>query len=245
MEHTVLPPETIAAFRMLSTCRVANAIETFDVRLRNAGFMDASIKCRFDDLPPITGYAVTARIRTSLPPMVQHRYIDRTDWWMSIVDVPAPRIVVIEDVDTPPGVGALLGQVHASILRALGCVGLATNGAVRDLPELHRLGFQCFSRQVAVSHAYAHIFEFGKPVRVGGLQIEPRTLLHGDRHGLVEVPLDIAGRIPAVAADMAARDRRIIAFCESPGFSLGALRQLIADLNPGTDAGAPVRPSDR
>jgi regulator of RNase E activity RraA len=245
MENTVLPPDIIAAFRTLSTCAVANAIETFDVRLRNAGFTDPSITCRFDDLPPVTGYAVTARIRTSLPPMVGHRYTDRTDWWMSIAQVPAPRIVVLEDIDDPPGVGAFVGQVHASILRALGCVGLATNGAVRALPEIHRMGFQCFSKQVAVSHAYAHIFEFGKPVRLGGLRIEPGTLLHGDRHGLVQVPLDIAGRVPAVAAEMSAHDHRIIALCESPRFSIEALRTLIRDDSPDVASDTPTHPADR
>jgi regulator of RNase E activity RraA len=245
MDIYPLSPDTLAAFRALSTCAVANAIETFDVRLRNTGFVDATIKCRFDDLAPVTGYAVTARLRTSLPPMLGHRHVDRTDWWRHILDAPAPRIVVLEDVDDPPGVGALVGQVHTSILRALGCVGLVTNGAVRDLPELHRMGFQCFSHQIAVSHAYAHIFEFGKPVRVGGLQIEPGALLHGDRHGLVQVPRDLAERIPSVVADMTTRDRRIVALCESSHFTIEQLRTLIQEMGRDAAPHEPTQPPNR
>jgi 4-hydroxy-4-methyl-2-oxoglutarate aldolase len=36
-----------------------------------------------------------------------------------------------------------------------------------------------------VSHSYAHIVGYGEPVEVGGLQIKPGNLLHGDQHGVV------------------------------------------------------------
>ena len=116
------------------------------------------------------GYAATARIRTANPPMEGHGYsYERTDWWNHILSIPAPRIVVIEDVDEPAGLGAFVGEVNANILLALRCEGLVTNGAVRDLDEVRRSGFQMFAGNVSVSHAYAHIFDFGGPVKVGGL----------------------------------------------------------------------------
>jgi len=89
---------------------------------------------------------------------------DRTDWWKEILAVPAPRIVVIQDVDANPGLGAFVGEVHAHILQALGCVGVVTNGAVRDLNAIEGSGFQVFAGNVSVSHAYAHVFDFGGPV---------------------------------------------------------------------------------
>jgi regulator of RNase E activity RraA len=225
--------------RSLSTCAVANAIETFDVRLRNVGFTDASIKSCFDDQPPVVGYAATARIRTSVPPMLGHRYVDRTDWWTSILAVPAPRLVFVEDVDRHPGVGALVGEVHASILRALGAVAFITNGAVRDLPQVQALGLACYAHHVAVSHAYAHIFEFGTPIEIGGLRIEPGDLFHGDRHGLIQVPHEIAEAVPGVAEQMAIRDRSIVRLCQSPTFSLTQLQALVRSLDPMSDPEVP------
>ena len=47
----LLQEEQIDALRRLDTCTVSNAIETFDVRLRNTGFADARIRCMFEDLP--------------------------------------------------------------------------------------------------------------------------------------------------------------------------------------------------
>ena len=223
--------EQLNALRRLDTCTVSNAIETFELRLRNTGFADSRIHCMFPDFPPTAGYAATARLRSGEPPMAGRAYRDRTDWWNSILEVPEPRIVVLEDLDKPPGLGAFLGDMHAAILRALGCVGFVTDGAVRELPRVHDLNLQLFAGSVVVSHAYAHIFDFGSVVKIGGLEIKPGDLLHGDRHGLLAVPHQIAGSIPAIAARLQGREKRVIDFCNSPTFSVGRLRQLIEELN--------------
>ncbi len=183
--------EEFEALQRLDTCTVSNAIETFQLRLRNTGFADSSIHCMFEDWPPMVGYAATARLRTGEAPMSGGAYHDRSDWWQSILEIPAPRVVVLEDLDRPPGVGAFLGDMHAAILRALGCVGYVTDGAVREIPRVRELGLQLFAGNVAVSHAYAHIFDFGATVKVGGLEVRPGDLLHGDRHGLLTVPKEI------------------------------------------------------
>jgi len=228
----VLAPEQLEALRRLSTCSVSNVIETFDVRLRNSGFADASIRCIFKDFPPIVGYAATARVRTSVPPMHGHNYFDRTDWWNAILKIPPPRVVAVEDVEKRPGLGSFVGEVHANILSALGCVAVVTNGAVRDLPQVRSTGFQFFAGNVAVSHAYAHIFQFGTSVEIGGLRIEPGDLLHGDQHGILKVPFRIASGIPAVARELQEKEHRLIAVCQSPDFSLDKLRELFRSLNP-------------
>ncbi len=79
-------------------------------------------------------------------------------------------LVVVEDADERPGVGAFIGEVHASILRALGAPAYVTNGAVRDLQRVRAMGFQFFAPHVASSHVYAHIVDFGQSVTVGGLR---------------------------------------------------------------------------
>lgn len=224
-----LTDETLAALRRLDTCTVANAIETFSVRLRNTGFAESRIRCMFGDRPPLVGYAATARMRSGEPPVLGGAYHDRTALWRSILQVPPPRIVVFEDLDVPPGIGAFLGDVHASILMALGCVGYVTNGAVRELPQVHELGLQLFAGNVAVSHAYAHVFDLGATVRLGSMEVHQGDLLHGDQHGLLSVPKAIAREIPAVASALHERDQKIIAFCRSDEFSLEKLQSVIGD----------------
>ena len=225
--RTAITFEQLEALRRLSTCAVANAIDTFNLRLRNEGFVDSSVHCHFPRLAPMLGYAVTVKVRCSNPPVNGRAYVDRTDWWHDILTVPAPRVVVIQDVDDRPGTGAFLGEVHASILLALGCVGALTNGAVRDLPAVESMRFQMFSGSVAVSHAYAHIVEIGGEVAIGGLKIKPGDLLHGDQHGVLSVPRRIAAKIPSVALELLAEEQKLIALCRSHDFTLEKLRAAV------------------
>jgi regulator of RNase E activity RraA len=152
---------------------------------------------------------------------------DRVDFWNSILEIPAPRILVLEDMDEPPGRGAFVGDMHAAIIKALGCVGYLTNGAVRELPAVRTMGIQLFAGSVAVSHAYAHIFDLGAVVKVGGMEVHPGDLLHGDRHGVLTVPMEFATKIPDVAARLQNVERTVIDFCRSSAFSVAKLREIM------------------
>jgi regulator of RNase E activity RraA len=231
-QHTVttLMPSLVESLRRLDACRVANAVETFDCRLRNDGFADGSVRGLFDELPPVVGHAVTARIRGSAPPPVGHTYRDRTDWWSYILTVPPPRIVVVEDVDERTGLGAFVGHVHAQILKALGCVGYVTNGSVRDLSSVRRLGFQLFAGTVSVSHAFVHILDFGEPVTVGGLEIASNDVVFGDVHGVLTIPADVVADVPGAAALMNEQERRVVELCQSPEFTLDKLRAAVGEI---------------
>lgn len=203
---------------------MSNAIEQFDVRTRNEGFINGSvIRCFFPELPPRAGYAVTARIRTSSTPIGGRCYYDRPDWWSYVASIPAPRFIVAEDVDHIPGLGALFGEIHANICRALSCTTYITNGAIRDLPGVAAAGLQVFAHHTAVSHAYAHVIEFGEPVEIGGLKINPGDLLHGDQHGVVLIPISIASEIPSRAKQVLNAEAGLIAYCRSENFSLDEL----------------------
>jgi regulator of RNase E activity RraA len=212
----------------LDACTLANAIETFRERLRNEGFVDYTVRCLFPRLQPMVGYAATIKIRGSAPPTADGVYPDRTDWWNYVLSLPAPRVVVVQDVATRLGLGSLVGAVHMSILQALNCVGVVTNGSVRDIPAAETASFHLFAGSVSVSHAYVHVVEMGKPVEIGGLKICSGDLLHGDLHGVQSIPLEIAARIPPVAAEITAQERTLIALCRSPEFSLEKLRDAIA-----------------
>jgi 4-hydroxy-4-methyl-2-oxoglutarate aldolase len=131
-------------------------------------------------------------------------------------------------MDRTPGAGAVVGDVHAHILKSLGCIGVVTNGAVRDLSRIHPLGFQMFSGSLSVSHAYSHLVRIGGVVQIGGLEIFPGDLLHADLHGIVRVPKELASRIPATAAALRRKEDEIIAYCQSPDFTAEGLRGLLA-----------------
>lgn len=221
-----LPSLTRAEFeglRVLDTCSASNAIEQFEVRLRNEGFVQGTARCRLPQLSPLLGYAATAAIRSSAPPMAGRCYYNRMDWWNYLLTIPEPRVMVLQDLDHTPGIGAFVGGIHANIALALHCIGCVTNGAVRDLEAVEALGFHLFSGSVAVSHAYAHIVEFGDAVEIGGLKIRPGDLVHGDRHGVHTIPLSIASKVPEKAVEIERTERDLIQLCRSADFSIQSL----------------------
>ncbi len=224
----LLDNEILQALRRLDACTLANSIETFNERLRNEGFVNHTVRSLFPELAPMVGYAATVKIRGSAPPTTSGAYPDRTDWWDYIASLPAPRVLVVEDTATQPGLCSLVGEVHMSILQALHCVGVVTNGAVRDIPAARSAGFHYFAGSVSVSHGYVHIVDFGQPVKIGGLPIKSGDLLHGDLHGVQSVPLSIARQIPEAAARITAREQSLIAMCRSADFTLEKLRTFLA-----------------
>jgi len=162
--------------------------------------------------------------------MVGSRYAERTDWWEHIKSVQSPRVVVMQDIDERPGTGAFLGSAHVNILKALGCLGAITNGAARELPAIEASGFQVFAGRLAISRAYIHVVEYGGPVEVGGLTIQPGDLLHGDRHGIINVPQDLATKLPAVASKILEKKQQVIELSKKPEATFEELGQALREL---------------
>jgi len=216
-----LSSEELGALRSWPTPAVSNAIELFNIRPRNAGFMLPEIQCVFPELQPMIGYAVTAVISADAQ---EGRRVQPPDWWQEILKIPEPRVVVIHDIDHPV-VGSFWGEVNANIHKALGCVGTVTDGSVRDLDEVRETGFHFFSRCLSVSHAYVHLVEVGIPVKVGGLLVKSGDLLLGDKHGVISIPLEVARDVPKAAQLVEDWERRVINFCKSKEFTLAGLKE--------------------
>jgi regulator of RNase E activity RraA len=199
--------------RSFSTPSVANGIETFGIRPNSEGYMDGSIRCMFPELGIVNGYAATATIRAAAPGDSKTREV-----WAHLMELPEPRLVVIEDLDAPAGVGSYWGEVNANIHQAFGAVGIITNGCVRDLDEMRALRFHAFAASVCVSHAYVHVVDVGIPVRVGGLEVRPGDVLQGDQHGVVAIPPQVAGELPDAIRKHEADERNVINMFRGPDF---------------------------
>jgi 4-hydroxy-4-methyl-2-oxoglutarate aldolase len=225
----ILDATQLEALRQFSSPTISNAVEMFDVRPRNEGFLLPEIRCLLPNLGRMAGYAFTAKISADLPASGTRKML-RPEYWEATQSVPAPRIAVIQDLDNPPGMGSFWGEVNSSIHGALGFIGTVTNGSARDLDEMESLGFFAFAGTPSVSHAYVHLVDCGGPVRVGGAVVRPGDLLHGDRHGVVIVPAGVAGQIADAAREVEEAERELISYCRAPEFSLNGLKAAAARL---------------
>jgi 4-hydroxy-4-methyl-2-oxoglutarate aldolase len=236
MPYKPLSLEELDALRRFSTPSISNAIERFDIRPRHHGFTGPDIRCMFPEMPPIVGYAATAIVMAEQP-SAAGRGPSVSDYWEAILSVPAPRIAVIQDIDQPCAIGSFWGEVNGNIHKALGCVGAVTNGGVRDLDEVRALGFQFLASAAIVSHAYIHLIDFGTPVKVGGLLVNPGDLVHADKHGAIVIPHEIAREVPAAAAEVERGERKIIDCCQSADFSVKRLKEVMGGFRTEQAAG--------
>jgi len=214
-----LDPALLEALRRFDSPTLSNAIETFSIRPRDEGYMSMDVRCLFPELGPLVGYAATATIRAR----GRSAHGDQTALYQHVREVPRPCVLVVQDLDEPPGCGSLWGEVNATIFGALGCAGCVTNGCVRDLKEARAMGFQFFARGPGVSHAYVRVESAGEPVTVSGLRVTPGDLIHADQHGVLLIPCEIAAELPAAGDRVIAGEQALLKWVRSPDFNADEL----------------------
>ncbi|MEO8025991.1 MAG: RraA family protein [Bryobacteraceae bacterium] len=224
----LLSPEQLEELRRISSPTIANAIETFEVRARMEGVTGPGVQCLFPQHGGMIGYASTLAIHSNQPPAKQRR-VNRKDYWESMRKKTGPLVAVAQDLSETAG-GAYWGDVNSHIHQKLGCVGVLTNGAVRDLDEVGRMAvpFHFMAASVTVSHGWAHLEDFDCPVKVFGMLVRPGDLIHADRHGAVIIPAEIADRVAAAARKVEADEKPMLDLCRASEMDLDALDKLIS-----------------
>lgn len=220
--------DLLAALARYDAPTLANAIETFDRQPRDVGFADSRIRCMFPELGRMVGYAATATIVARGAPGPDWAGAGNYGLYAHVQTVPAPRVVVVKDLDDPSAHGSLWGEVHATIFGALGAVGCVTDGAVRDLDEARGMGFHFFAAGPSVSHAYVRVETVGEPIEIGGLVVAPGDLLHADQHGVLKIPLDIAADLPAAADRVIENEQALLRWVRSDDFDPERLAEMRA-----------------
>lgn len=215
MPSVALSPQTLARLAQFDTPTVCNVIELFDVRPRNAGYLNGSIRACFPELPPMVGFALTSTFRSAASPPKGDVYGSLTQQVEAFAQLPGPAVVVFQDLDEPVA-AATFGEVMCSTYKGFGARGIITSGAGRDLEQVRAIGFPAFTGSTICSHAYCHILQVGVPVTVGGVWIETGMLLHGDCNGVTTIPLEIASEIPDACVELAKAEQVVLDYVRGP-----------------------------
>jgi regulator of RNase E activity RraA len=215
----------IAQLQSMDTPTVCNALELLVPKRRGYGYTTEPLVCTRPTLPPMVGIARTATIRSAHPSDLggaEARQL--SDAYYAYIDTGAkPSIIVIADIDQQRGYGSFWGEVNSSIHKGFGCLGVITDGGVRDLPDVAE-GFQMLAGRVIPSHAFVHVVDFGRTVNVAGMRVRDGDLIHADQHGAVVIPHDVAAKVRAAADDVIKREKVIIEAARQPGFNIDRLR---------------------
>jgi regulator of RNase E activity RraA len=224
-----LPASLLEALARYDTPTICNAMEIVAPARRLIGYTTKPLVCPFPDLPPIVGYARTVTIRSvlasGLPAAEQQKR--RTAYYEYAGTGHGPRVCVIQDIDgADVGYGAFWGEVQSSVHKALGCLGVVTDGSIRDIAQWAP-GFQALAGSIGPSHAYVHAEGFGGEVRVSGMTVRSDDLIHADRHGAIVIPLEFAAKLPDAAELCGRRETPILEIARSPDFTLEKLKQAL------------------
>ena len=210
------PEEILAELRKVDTPTITNAVATYPDAATclalydpwtETWYTDASIRCIYPELGPTVGYAVTAVY--GLPDASAPSRLTFMDVIDALDAMPKPTILVIEQRFPPElrnKVG-LAGEIMATSMKAIGCVGLVSDGPSRDIDAIRKLDFQLLLGGVTAGHGDMAVQAVNVPVSVGGMDVSPGELIHMDENGAVKFPADRAEAVldnaVAVLADEA------------------------------------------
>jgi len=205
--------------RSIDTPTVCNLVEIVAPERRGSGYTIKHLHCPFPDLPPMVGYAKTVTFKAKdKVPLGEAGYMQkRLDYLDYVASMPQPAVMIMHDLDGEhAGFGAFWGEVQSNVHKALGALGVVTDGSIRDIPMIAP-GFQMLAAAIVPSHAYVHVVDFGLDVEVAGMAVKSGELIHADRHGAIVVPVDKIDAMLAAAGKLTETEARIIAAAKSGG----------------------------
>lgn len=218
----------IEYLKSVDTPTLANAVEQLKLRPHRDGFTPLELRCLFPEFGRLCGYAVTAQVETisQTGPFDLQQFVDL---YRLVEASPKPAVVVLQEIGGHGNYAAHCGEVMATFFQRLGAIGLVSDCAVRDLPEVRALGFQFFARGAVASHANFRIVRSGIPVQILGMEVQPGDILHGDENGLLQVPAGFEHRLPAVVDEIRARERKVMEFVRGADFDLSRFPSLVVE----------------
>ncbi|MEP7199927.1 MAG: RraA family protein [Chloroflexota bacterium] len=142
------------------------------------------------DIRPVhPDMVVVGRARTVLSVDVYHVRDDGYDKEIAFVDALQPDEVVVACTNRSTRTG-LWGELLSTAARARGARGTITDGFVRDVKRIVRMGFPVFAvgMRPVDSRGRSIVFEYDVPIECGGVPVQGGDLIFGDIDGVVVVP---------------------------------------------------------
>jgi 4-hydroxy-4-methyl-2-oxoglutarate aldolase len=196
-----------AELRTIDTPTITNVVATYPRNPLCLGlynpwtenwYTDTSIRCVYPELGAVVGHAVTCVY--GLPDPNFSGRLSFPDVIDALAAMRKPALLVIQQ-KWPPELMAkagLAGEIMATAMLAVGCVGLLSNGPSRDIDAIRRLKFQMLLGGVTAGHGEMAVQAVNVPVSVGGMDVAPGELVHMDENGAVKFPANLA---PVVLAN--------------------------------------------
>ncbi|MCL4858235.1 MAG: RraA family protein [Caldilineaceae bacterium] len=152
-------------------------------------YTDQTLRCMYPELGARCGYAVTCVYGLPDPNYNRLTFMDVLD---ALDAMPKPTVLVLQQKFPPEIAGkvGLAGGNMVSAMRAIGCVGLISNGPSRDVDEIRPMNFQYMLTGISPGHGAQAVQAVNTPVSVCGMDVAPGEIIHMDENGACKFPAD-------------------------------------------------------
>ena len=192
------PQEIMEELRQFDTPSITNVVATYPdselcLGLYNPWtehwYTDQTIHTMYPGLGPLVGYAVTCVYSLPDPNFKRLTFMDVLD---ALDAMPKPTVLVLQQKFPPELAGkvGLAGGNMVSAMKAIGCVGLISNGPSRDIDEVRPMRFQYVLSGITPGHGAQAVQTVNVPVHVAGMDVAPGEIIHMDENGAVKFPAD-------------------------------------------------------
>jgi len=192
-------------------------------------YTDSTIRCMYPDLGPRVGYAATAVFSEKSN---QYTGVDR---WAAPehIDGTKKPVILVAKQAFPPALANRVGLFGGNITtqyKALGVVGVVTDGPLRDIDEIREMSFQYLATGISPSHGDVMLKAVGVPVTVCGMTVMPGDMIHMDMHGAVKFPASKMAQILENAQKLLKREAEGRRIFQDPNFSLAKWKNSLGTL---------------
>jgi regulator of RNase E activity RraA len=232
-------PSLIEQLADFDTALIANTIGYVDPTPAHEWYLGGSIASLTPTVGPTVGVAMTLEMDTSTPGNQADMDL-YYDLLKAIEQSSSPVVVIMKAVGSRPDHECMLGDGMVKMMHSVGCVGVVTDGGVRDIEGILTVPFGVYARGRTIHHCAIRCTRLNHPVAIGGITVSPGDLIHANVGGVIKIPPGVRERLPAQATEMRAFEHAAHCIFRQSELSLvqkrTAVNALVAQLYGGQKA---------
>lgn len=206
--------EIIQELRYFDTATICNVVATYpgsDICLKlydawyGEYYTDQTLKCMYPELGPVCGYAATAWYSEE---STNYTKLDKFILLDHLYETKKPIILVAKQTYPPElkNLSGLFGGNMTAQFKAMGVVGVVTDGPMRDYEEIKEIKVQYLATGLTSGHGPLMLRGANIPVKVAGMTVAPGDIVHMDVCGAAKFPERFLSKVLEYAQELRRRE---------------------------------------